>query len=314
MASLQDIISSNPPPPPATTSSSELQTYLALKGKENKMRVRSWRKKFHKKKIQFDKVMEESNQLFRETKKDEIRARRLQEENDALLDILLDLQRYPSLPKRVDLGDPTADLVPSVSSLPALEPDAPRKLASLLSIPHTRSLSPFPSDLDEEAAISFFDTTYEEEALATIDSQLADSDTDPKSLRPPPGRTLPSDKELQNANPMSVLSWLRRYHPETFIQEKELAADKPPRQRSAKRGAVAATPGAKDEDEELAYVMEAPEKAAQAVVGRGGRRARDDEAYRPKGGSSRVAKRKREGEERPTPRGKRAKVMNETMS
>jgi hypothetical protein len=52
--------------------------------KEQKVPLRSWRKKFRKMKLTFDKVMEESNTLFKDCHKLEILARRLQEENECV--------------------------------------------------------------------------------------------------------------------------------------------------------------------------------------------------------------------------------------
>ena len=69
--SLQDII--NPPEPvPADT----------VAAKEPKAPMRSWRKKYRKMKLRFDRAMEESNTLFLGEHKQIALARRLQEENE----------------------------------------------------------------------------------------------------------------------------------------------------------------------------------------------------------------------------------------
>jgi hypothetical protein len=71
--SLQDIV--NPEPP---------QTFDAVL-KETKTPLRSWRKKYRKMKLVFDKVMDESNTLYRDCHKLEILAKRLQEENEYVI-------------------------------------------------------------------------------------------------------------------------------------------------------------------------------------------------------------------------------------
>ena len=50
--------------------------------KEQKVPLRSWRKKYRKMKQRFDRVMDESNTLFKDCHKLEVMARRLQEENE----------------------------------------------------------------------------------------------------------------------------------------------------------------------------------------------------------------------------------------
>jgi hypothetical protein len=69
--SLQDMM--NPP--------AEVQTFDSVL-KETKVPLRSWRKKYRKMKLRFDKAMDESSSLFKDNHKLEILARRLQEENE----------------------------------------------------------------------------------------------------------------------------------------------------------------------------------------------------------------------------------------
>lgn len=90
----------------------------------------------------------------------------------------------------------------------------------------------------------YLDPDYEDEYLTTLDEQLVHDDlfNDPnKPLEKPKSRVLPGDKDLANQNSDSVLSWLRRHHPETFIQEKDLTESKPDKKsRGAnKRASVA---------------------------------------------------------------------------
>jgi hypothetical protein len=73
--SLQEIVNPEPAPP---------QTFDAML-KETKVPLRSWRKKYRKMKLRFDKVMEDSNNLFRDCHKMDSLAKRLQEENECVL-------------------------------------------------------------------------------------------------------------------------------------------------------------------------------------------------------------------------------------
>jgi len=170
-----------------------------------------------------------------------------------------------------------------------------------------------------ETPPGYLTTTYEEEYLSNLDPQInipEGLDDVWRPMRVPVSRQMPTEKELHNANPMSVLSWLRRNHPETFIQEKEAASERSaPRarggggKRSSLAQSVAAASAGTPVPVPKAEGEEGEEEAAtEEKTGRGGRKTRDDEAYRPKGGSSRPTKRKREdGDTVKVGRGKRAK-------
>jgi IEC3 subunit of the Ino80 complex, chromatin re-modelling len=181
----------------------------------------------------------------------------------------------------------------------------------------------------------FLDPLYEDEYLTTLDEQLAHDElfSDPnKPLEKPKSRILPGDKDLANQNSDSVLSWLRRHHPETFIQEKDMAESKPEKKprgsnkraslaQSAKAEIKAEPEGDGDEEGGGAVAGAGTGAVAGAVAGAAGsaeasdkwrgrkhRMTKDDEAYRPKGGSSRGSKRKREdADPKASGRGKRAK-------
>jgi hypothetical protein len=150
----------------------------------------------------------------------------------------------------------------------------------------------------EDVAANYFDPAYEEEYLATLDSDLLDPalfhDTT-KPLQITASRKLPSDKDLANQNQDSVVSWLRRNHPESFIQDMEKPA---PKHRGKRISLAAKDPEAVDE--EVSTPVEKPAR---------GKKHKDDEAYRPKGGSSRAPKRKREDGEKGPGRGKRSKMQ-----
>jgi hypothetical protein len=210
-----------------------------------------------------------------------------------------------------DLGSPHEDIepVPSASAVPALEPDEPPSLKALVSkIPHTHltsDTSRYPIEVTLDTPPGYLSTAYEEEYLSTLDPQIVGPDGLDEVWRPlrlPPSRQLPPEKELHNSNPVSVLSWLRRNHPETFIQEKEAASDKPaPRARGGggggKRSSLAQSSNAGKAGtpavEEGAEEEVSAEVAASDKAGGRGKKGKEDEPYRPKGGSSRPSKRKR---------------------
>jgi hypothetical protein len=241
------------------------------------------------------------------------------------LETLLHLNETARIPG-YDLGDVREDVtaVPSENAVPPLDLDVPRSLAALLNIPHTEPTednSKYPSDILGDAPPGYLTTAYEEEYITNLDAQLATPELLEDGWQPtqlPRSRTLPPEKELLNANPMSVLSWLRRYHPETFIQEKEAAAEKAGKSRTGgggggggKRASMATitsaantgTPHPKEEGEEVEEEWPAAEEKAGGRL----RRTKDDDAYRPKGGSSRGAKRKRDDGDKGG-RNKRAKA------
>jgi hypothetical protein len=68
--SLQEIVNQEP-----------AQTFDTIL-KEVKIPLRSWRKKYRKMKLRFDKAMDESNNLFRDCHKQDSLSKRLQEENE----------------------------------------------------------------------------------------------------------------------------------------------------------------------------------------------------------------------------------------
>ena len=68
------------PKPPTPTDVQKFDDVL----KEQKVPLRSWRKKYRKMKLQFDKTMEESNALWMGCHKLDAMAKRLQEENECV--------------------------------------------------------------------------------------------------------------------------------------------------------------------------------------------------------------------------------------
>ncbi|MCJ1261872.1 hypothetical protein MMC22_001741 [Lobaria immixta] len=316
----------------------------------NKPTYRSFKKKFLKMRHIFKERMRESNALFDEEQNAMKLARRLQEQNDQLLDLLLDVNESNRVPLhlRYDLRSPT----PDATEVPALEPDHPpvkihdangaraalgeakvdltsgqitpntfkdlevelleainkpkRIFAHLDATPHTtlNSVTPndLPSDLDDDAPTGYLSPDHETEFLLNLDNTLGNP---PLGSRPIMSSQLAKanerekEKDSQLRNPVSVHNWLRKHHPQAFQQEDSIP-DKPPSRNVAKVSPKPSNPpkaskrpstAPKQENE---YIddegflvggnLEVPSKT---------KRKREDEPYRPKGGSSRPTKKKR---------------------
>jgi hypothetical protein len=212
----------------------------------------------------------------------------------------------------------SAATIPTASSMDSDD----KYLANLLHMSHrTYDINDIPDDLIHETPSNYMDVMYLQEYIKNLDEQLDatwedDQDEillDPNRVkRPPPSREPIPDKELVLRNSDSVISWLRRNHPETFIQDKDNDKDKtePKKRGGGKRASVAAP---KKEPEEVEEEMEALPELPVAEKSIKGKKHKEDEPYRPKGGSSKSAKRKRaddagETPSKPAGRGKRAKA------
>jgi hypothetical protein len=330
---------------------------------------RSWRRKYRKMRAKFEDTMNQSNTLIKDEYKAIALARRLQEQNDQILELLLDINDTARIPSflRYDLRSPS----PSDTAIPSLEtpdPDAiqqriqelraelvakaitpeefaqkldhlhsseavltkPRSLSTLAAaVPHTTEVpDPLPEGLMlGDNAPGYMSPNHEEEYLLAADAILGDpaydaAAADGRPLRIPPSQPLPTEKDLTLRNPDSVYNWLRKHAPQVFLQDKDVAhhenmsenssarpGNAPGGGRGGKKGGAARSPGAKtdqDVDEELGFV---PETGTAPTEGKGGRSRKikqEDEPYRPKGGSSRPGKRKREdGDDKPAGRGGR---------
>ena len=187
-----------------------------------------------------------------------------------------------------------------------------------------------PKELLQEAPIGYMTPGHEDEYLSALDTYLASLPPEAPPILQRSSR--PTDrereKEMQLRNPVSVYNWLREYKPKVFLQdprpeEKESAPDKvsnvpesaghkaspkPPSSSTTKRRPA---PAPKQEAEPEPEILD---DEGNVIGGTGidppapkSKRKREDDAYRPKGGSSRSRKkakgssgavvRKTEGEE-----------------
>jgi hypothetical protein len=197
-------------------------------------------------------------------------------------------------------------------------------------VPHsTRAPEPLPEGLNlGEHASGYMSPAHEEEYLHSLDVALADPNYDPNThdarpIRIPSSRPVPTEKELSMMNPDSVYNWLRKHQPQVFLQDKDPQHPENVSEKSTARPAnapnrgkrpsgVGGTPGPKGEpdvDEEPGFV---PETGTASAKGKRGK-TDEDTAYRPKGGSSRGNKRKREDGD-PVTKGGRKKNRPSTVS
>jgi hypothetical protein len=198
-----------------------------------------------------------------------------------------------------------------------------KSLASLdAQVPHT-TRDDIPSHLPDgidlgEHAPGYLSPAHEEEYLAALDQVLAMPGFDPamqegRPIRHAASHPPLSEKDLTVRNPDSVYNWLRKHQPQVFLQDKDAAHHEnmseksaPPKAASRKgvkrESAVGGTPGPRDHDDDDSVAGEPGAKGRRKTGGGGGD---DDTAYRPKGGSSRPAKRKREDGDTPVAKGKK---------
>ncbi|KAF1831970.1 hypothetical protein BDW02DRAFT_571547 [Decorospora gaudefroyi] len=333
---------------------------------------RSWRRKYRKMRIRFDEAMTDSDRLIKHEWRAMGTARRLQENNDQLLDVLLELNEQSRVNPRLryDLrqlsaadtavpsleAGPDADLIRQ--QLQALREDVGagritadeyttrahqlhsahalqqtlKSLASLeAKVPHTAraDLPDRPMDgIDlSEQAPGYMSPTHEDEYLLATDQILEQPGFDQSLQQGRPVRLASaqpplSEKDITIRNPDSVYNWLRRHQPQVFLQDKDAAHHENLSEKSAapkttkanaskvkRESAIAggSTPGPRDHDDD------ADSAAPETAKGRRKMAAGDDDtAYRPKGGTSRPAKRKREDGD--TPAGKASRKKNRTST
>ena len=204
----------------------------------------------------------------------------------------------------------TGQITPrSYSQLEASLSDAinkPKLLAQLDNTPHTTLGSVFPhnlpSDLDEDTPTGYLSPDHEDEFLSSLDTTLEVALLDSRPIAPlqtAKSSARDKEKEAMLRNPVSVYNWLRKHHPQVFLQDEpnsdkstQKHAPKPSPKpsnptKSSKR--ISAVPKQEQEilDEEGFLVETTSEVPVKA------KRKRDDEPYRPKGGSSRPTKKKK---------------------
>jgi hypothetical protein len=152
----------------------------------------------------------------------------------------------------------------------------------------------------------------EEQYLVGLDSYLDGVASTPRPYAPMTirggERSIEKDREVAIKNPVSVYNWLRKNHPQVFLQDNEAHSEKPSTRpatsRASKRAsAVKQEPDLYDEDGIAIDV---------GSSSRGKRKRDDDGGYRPKGGNGRPVKRKKEDGSASAKKSKRASISGLT--
>jgi len=203
--------------------------------------------------------------------------------------------------------DIEASLIPIIKRLQTLASLEKTSHSTLTCVPKDI----MPPELTEEHPIGFLSPAHEEEYLARMDAWLDTNPPDDQPLPPKPPKLSEREREknLQLNNPVSVYNWLSKHNPKVFLDSAEDAShDKPPKQpkaspkptptasRASKRDkaatAVAAAATVPVLEEEM---LDEDGNVVAGALGEGTQKKRkrgaDDDAYRPKGGSSRKRKR-----------------------
>ena len=173
-----------------------------------------------------------------------------------------------------------------------------------------------PSELHEEPLTGYLSPAHEEEYLAALDATI-DGVSAPSDSHPIRGYERASEAALKN--PVSVYNWLRKHHPQVFLQDGETASTtKEPgtdgkEGKESKAGGIGASHGEQGAttqvkregrskrgstvpeilDDEGFVINGGPEAVEKAGASARGKRKREDEPYRPKGGSGVRSKRKK---------------------
>ncbi|KAI0143075.1 hypothetical protein GGR57DRAFT_508278 [Xylariaceae sp. FL1272] len=284
---------------------------------------KSWKKKYRKMRLTFDSRMRESEELHSVEQRAIRTAKRIAIENDRLLDLLLDINDSPQIPfeRRIDLTMDDEEDEDATDSDPSENVQKPAKSLKKLvqEVPHmtyNAYISKFPEavdDLDPKDAqthpTAFLTADDVDEYLYHVDASIGLPSRPTRA--PSVVGTTPTSSQANFAlkNPTSVYNWLRRHAPKTFLQDLEKEKDKDKDDRDKEDGRKRKSTGTRgnrkstgarkekerdkerdhgegmDWEEELAY--DAPK----------GKRKRDDDGgYRPKGGSSRPAKKRKSKE------------------
>ncbi|KAL4861499.1 hypothetical protein BDV12DRAFT_191034 [Aspergillus spectabilis] len=312
-----------------------------------KQSYKSFKKKFAKLKIQFELRMKESESLIREQLRIEDISKRIQEQNDQLLGVLLEFNDTIHIaPKlRYDLnvpGDedilptPDSELSPSYNdpvlatsilrnakeelatghimaeSYKKIEDDVKRGRAfapllgytDLTKVPHSSPTSAgqdptiVSGDASLDQSLGFLTPEHETEYCLAADARLGDMSAALQLSRVPENPSLVErERELALRSPVSVHHWLRKNHPNIFLQDNENASEKsasrPSNLRASKRSAPASRKDEDTHDEDSVMMDTAPTSG-----GSKSKRKREEETTsKPKASSSRSNRKKKDDDD-----------------
>lgn len=242
---------------PSDTMASHQDT-MGVQAEEGKPTYKSFKKKFRKMKHRFDAAMQQSNEVFLQEQHAMKTAKRLAQENDQILDLLLDVNNSAQIPvdKRIDITSEA----PGLSPLPSLVSDDDLASIGTLQTPEGQALMAELRTMFAEKAASnnailppkslnhLINTTphlpldhptarelltsLEPEPNQTVpysyltpdqlDDYLYDIDASLGTVPPlPPQFHPPIQQDLAFGNPNSPYNWLRKNQPHIFLQDGE---------------------------------------------------------------------------------------------
>jgi hypothetical protein len=162
-------------------------------------------------------------------------------------------------------------------------------------LPHASDVSTS-SPESGESKNGFLTIKEEEQYMNSLDEYIRGAAPHPRNHARPNmaqrnggDRISDKEKDLQLRNPVSVYNWLRKNQPQVFLQDED---NKPSRTTGARASKRNATRDSIIKQEREMYDEDGI--ALDVPPNRGKRKRDDDGGYRPKGGNSRGAKRKRE--------------------
>lgn len=148
---------------------------------------------------------------------------------------------------------------------------------------------------DTESKSGFMTVRQEEQYLQSIDAYLDGESASPRrhasnrlSYRNGE-RNVEKEKEVQLRNPVSVYNWLRKHQPQVFLQDEDSKPSRATGTRNSKRNSTRDSIIKQEKElyDDDGIAMDVPSN-------RGKRKREVDGGYRPKGGNTRLPKRKRE--------------------
>ena len=145
----------------------------------------------------------------------------------------------------------------------------------------------------DPSQVGYPSAKQEERYLTEIDDYLTGKRNHPRPHATSGShREKVSERDLQLRNPVSVYNWLRKHQPQVFLQDHDKDIEKKEKSRSSKR---ASTNTVKQEPEDVELYDEDGIAIDYGAPSKGKRKRMEDgdTGYRPKGGSSKSSKRRK---------------------
>ncbi|TVY81529.1 hypothetical protein LSUE1_G007400 [Lachnellula suecica] len=260
MSAFSEFRSHRSPPPARDTTMGDSPAAAQEKSQDSRPKYKSFRKKFRKMMHVFDEKMYHSNALYTQEQKAEQKAKKLAQENDRLLDLLLDVNDSAqiSADKRFDLNDgvPALSAVPplvsddKIAAIEALQtpegqelaeevrailkekeaarehatekgPRPPKPLSLLLAtVPHINASSPL---ISSELLASLENPEGHDAPYSYLTPEQLDEYLNEIDASMGDGRPArkKEEPELMLRNPNSAYNWLRKHRPDCFLQDGE---------------------------------------------------------------------------------------------